>query len=265
MSGELAARAFCWRLERTDGFGLALTSHDAPLMVDDVRFDPAPGMTPAAIKRSLGLEPSSCEASGVLSDAAIREEDLMAGRWDGAAMRLSVVDWADEEVSPVALISGKLGIVQAKGAEFSADLLGAAAALDAPVCPQTSPECRAELGDRQCCVDMAGRMMRAKVVAHDGATLTIDQVVGDEFRLGTVAVLSGHANGLRFTILAISAGGLTLRQGPWQALDAGTPLLLRQGCDKRIATCAGRFGNAANFRGEPHLPGNDLLTRYPGN
>jgi hypothetical protein len=31
-----------------------------------------------------------------------------------------------------------------------------------------------------------------------------------------------------------------------------------------LATCGGRFGNALNFRGEPYLPGIDLLTRYPG-
>ena len=34
--------------------------------------------------------------------------------------------------------------------------------------------------------------------------------------------------------------------------------------DGLLATCAGRFANAVNFRGEPHLPGMDLLTRYPG-
>jgi hypothetical protein len=39
---------------------------------------------------------------------------------------------------------------------------------------------------------------------------------------------------------------------------------LTQGCDKRAATCAERFANIANFRGEPHLPGFDLLTRFPG-
>lgn len=39
---------------------------------------------------------------------------------------------------------------------------------------------------------------------------------------------------------------------------------LRAGCDKRLETCATRFANAANFRGEAHLPGFDLLTRYPG-
>ena len=43
----------------------------------------------------------------------------------------------------------------------------------------------------------------------------------------------------------------------------GTRLFLREGCDRRLATCAARFGNARNFQGEPFLPGNDLLTRYP--
>ena len=44
----------------------------------------------------------------------------------------------------------------------------------------------------------------------------------------------------------------------------GTFEAATQGCDKMLATCSGRFGNVANFRGEPHLPGMDLLTRYPG-
>ncbi|HKR91916.1 phage BR0599 family protein, partial [Novosphingobium sp.] len=35
-------------------------------------------------------------------------------------------------------------------------------------------------------------------------------------------------------------------------------------CDHTLNTCAARFSNAANFRGEPFLPGNDLLVRYPG-
>jgi AcrR family transcriptional regulator len=37
---------------------------------------------------------------------------------------------------------------------------------------------------------------------------------------------------------------------------------LIEGCDRQLATCRDRFANVANFQGEPHLPGNDLLTRY---
>ena len=45
---------------------------------------------------------------------------------------------------------------------------------------------------------------------------------------------------------------------------AGALVEIERGVRQELATCAGRFGNAVNFRGEPHLPGIDLLTRYPG-
>ena len=39
--------------------------------------------------------------------------------------------------------------------------------------------------------------------------------------------------------------------------------LLKQGCDRTLTTCSQRFANAINFQGEPFLPGNDLVVRYP--
>lgn len=34
-------------------------------------------------------------------------------------------------------------------------------------------------------------------------------------------------------------------------------------CDKRWATCRAKFGNGANFRGFPDIPGDDFLTAIP--
>ena len=34
------------------------------------------------------------------------------------------------------------------------------------------------------------------------------------------------------------------------------------GCDKKFATCKAKFANALNFRGFPHLPGNDAAYGY---
>lgn len=34
-------------------------------------------------------------------------------------------------------------------------------------------------------------------------------------------------------------------------------------CDKAWATCTGLFGNGANYRGFPTIPGDDFLTAYP--
>ncbi len=47
------------------------------------------------------------------------------------------------------------------------------------------------------------------------------------------------------------------------AIQLGDAFRVWPGCDKRLATCTGRFGNVLNFRGEPYLPGQDELMRYP--
>ena len=38
---------------------------------------------------------------------------------------------------------------------------------------------------------------------------------------------------------------------------------LRAGCDKSPESCAAKFDNIANFRGFPHMPGNDVVAAYP--
>ena len=145
--GELTSLALCWRLERLDGAGIALTSHDGAVASEGVLHQPAPGMTPAAVTRKLGLEPQSAEAAGALSSAALDETDLSLGRWDGALVRLTVADWQDAAGAPVQLLGGEIGGVNIDGDAFTAELRGAAAALEGPVSPATSAECRAEFGD----------------------------------------------------------------------------------------------------------------------
>ena len=78
----------------------------------------------------------------------------------------------------------------------------------------------------------------------------------------------GHGDPASRDAASIAAAWLdaevTLRAAPPFTVAAGVLVELVEGCDRRLATCAARFGNVANFRGEPHLPGIDLLTRYPG-
>lgn len=260
----LATIALCWRIERRDGVAIGLTAHDRDLEVDGFRYRAAPGMTPSAILRSASFDADSMDVTGALTGAAISEADLLAGRWDGARVALFAVDWSDP-VAPVALGEGTIGAVEMKRGALTAELRGVAAALEAPVVETTSPECRAELGDQRCRVAMAGRRRFARVVAADGAVLTLDasEPAAGAYAGGRLRWLSGGNSGLEDAI-GVSAGTtVTLRREPRFAA-AGALVEVSEGCDKSIATCAARFGNAANFRGEPYLPGIDLLTRYPG-
>lgn len=74
--------------------------------------------------------------------------------------------------------------------------------------------------------------------------------------------MGGPQTGVAFGVIDADSGWLMLDRPLVTGIMPGTRAELREGCDHTIATCAGRFGNALNFRGEPFLPGNDLLARY---
>jgi uncharacterized phage protein (TIGR02218 family) len=194
----------------------------------------------------------------------LRAEDLALGRWDGASVSLAAVDWQAPSSEPLQLLRGEIGSVSIDGEGFSADLRGTAARLERPVCPSTSAECRAELGDMACRVDLGGRTRSATVVSSSAGELVLDQEFDDRLVLGRLRYMSGANCGITTVILAVDGATVAVRDLPRAPIATGCRVELREGCDKRFATCVERFANAANFRGEPHLPGNDLLTRYPG-
>ena len=262
---EVRTIALCWRVERRDGVTIGLTAHDADVTIDGLIHRAAPGMTPSAVERSDGLEADTMDVGGALTSAAIAEEDLIAGRWDGARIVLSAVDWTTG-VIVAALGEGRIGAVELRDDGFTAELAGASAVLQRPVVEETSAGCRAELGDARCRVTMLGRRRFARVVACEDRVLTLDRVepYANGYAGGVVRWFGGRNGGLSSAASASAGATVTLRSAPVFAVEPGTLIDVREGCDKRLATCATRFGNAVNFRGEPFLPGIDLLTRYPG-
>lgn len=260
----LVTLAFCWRIERRDGVTIGLTSHDRDLLIDGLTYRAAPGMTPSAVRSGIGLEGEDSDLAGALSSDAISEADLMAGRWDGAALELWLTQWEAPGDLWLSLARGEIGAVARKGAAFSAELIGAAAVLGAAVAPSTSPDCRATLGDRACRVDLAARRLVVAVSGVEGAAVAVGGLVAGAYAFGTLRWLGGTNAGLVQAVVDNGADGVTLADPPAFAVAAGTLALLTEGCDRQMATCAGRFGNGVNFRGEPYLPGMDLLTRYPG-
>lgn len=260
----LVTLAFCWRIERRDGVTIGLTSHDRDLVIAGLTYRAAPGMTPSAVRSGIGLEGEDSDLAGALSSDAISEADLMAGRWDGAALELWLTQWEAPGDLWLSLARGEIGAVARKGAAFSAELIGAAAVLGAAVAPSTSPDCRATLGDRACRVDLAGRRRVVVVSGVDGVEVAVGGLVAGDYAFGTLRWLGGANAGLVQAVVDNGADEVTLADPPAFAVAAGTLALLTEGCDRQMATCAGRFGNGVNFRGEPYLPGMDLLTRYPG-
>lgn len=259
----LTTLAFCWRLARRDGIVLGFTSHDRDLIIDHLLYRATPGMVPSAIERSVSLDPDSVDLSGALTSDAISAPDLIAGRWDGAALKLFAVDWSAPAGEQLYLLRGTLGAVSIKGEAFEVELNGPASILDAPVVEETSPDCRATLGDKRCGVDLSNRVLITTIIAADDIELTsATLLIPGDYAQGRLRWLDGANAGIEGLILANDAAIVTLADPPPFQPIAGDRVELRHGCDRRFSTCVNRFANGFNFRGEPHLPGNDLLTRY---
>lgn len=129
----------------------------------------------------------------------------------------------------------------------------------------TSPTCRAQLGDRDCRVALAPLTLRGQATAVAGAWVSFSApLAADRYRLGRLRWLDGVAAGLDSVIADQDGARLLLAEMPPGLPALPTRVELRAGCDKRLDTCVSRFANAANFRGKAHLPGLDLLLRYPG-
>jgi uncharacterized phage protein (TIGR02218 family) len=246
---------------------LGFTSHDRDLEIGGLVYRSAPGMLPSAISISDDFDASTLDVTGALTSDSIREADLSAGRWDRAAVALFLVDWEDPGGERLALARGELGDVTVKANGFEAELRGPAALLERPVAEQTSPGCRAELGDRRCRVDMAGRLRVTRVIAAPAENVVeVADAPGASgaYGFGRLRWIGGSNSGLESPIAASEGAELVLQEPPPFPIEAGDLVEIREGCDKSFATCTGRFANGENFRGEPHLPGMDLLTRYPG-
>ena len=95
LAGELTTMALCWRLDRADGVTIGFTAHDRDLVIAGVIYRASPGMLPSAIRQSSGFDVDTLDIEGALTGDAITADDLMAGRWDGAALTLFAADWSD--------------------------------------------------------------------------------------------------------------------------------------------------------------------------
>ena len=260
----LCAFAFCWRLGRRDGVTIGLTSHDRALFARGLRYDPAPGISPSAILRGGDPREDIAEVAGALTSSALSETDLDAGRWDGASATLHLTEWTAPGTLWLELARGTLGGVARSHAGYSTALQGLGVGLAGEAAPATSPTCRARLGDADCTVDLRPLQSIGTLVEANAERVRFAGLGGALHGSGTLRWLTGPCAGITQSIVDQDGADLYLAEPPPLPLEPGMRALLTQGCDKRLATCSARFANAVNFRGEPFLPGMDLLTRYPG-
>jgi uncharacterized phage protein (TIGR02218 family) len=283
MSGDLAALhahlatgdttvCRCWQVRRRDGVVLGFTDHDRDLGFDGVRFRADTGLSGRAYQSSTGLSVDNAAALGLLSDDAIRAEDIDAGRYDGAEVTTWRVNWTEVAAREVEF-RGTIGEITRSGNRFEAELRGLAEALNRPDGLVFQRQCSAVLGDARCKVDLtrpADSWTTEVITWGPGAEglLPAATIYPERwFAAGRLEVIAGSAEGLAGVVKIDRATPEGRRIELWDSLRAevrpGDQVRLVAGCDRSGTTCTAKFNNFLNFRGFPHVPGEDWVMSYP--
>lgn len=261
-----------WAVVRKDGVAFGFTDHDRDLEFGGLRYRADTGLSARALQQSTGLSVDNSEAVGALSGAAVTEADLIAGRFDGARVQAWLVNWADVE-DRMLQFTGSFGEIVRSGGAFRAELRGLTEGLNLPQGRNFQTACSAILGDRRCRFDLSqpGYFAESAVdVVREGRVFRFSGLAGFAdrwFERGRAVVLSGSAQGGIGLIKSDRIGANGREIELWQAIDlriaAGDVIRLEAGCDKREGSCRAKFNNFLNFRGFPHIPGEDWLISYP--
>jgi uncharacterized phage protein (TIGR02218 family) len=261
----------CWRLTRRDGTVEGFTDHDEDLAFGGTTFRAGTGFEGSELEARFGLAVTGTEIHGALADESLTEADLAAGRYDDAKVELFLVNWADV-AQRLLLRVGHLGEVRREGMAFAAEVRGLSARLNEERGRIFAATCDADLGDARCGVDLENPALRGEgaIAAVEGGSLIrvsgLDAFADNWFTRGKLTFSAGTNTGLAVEVKEHRAAAGEVRLALWQQLPEplaeGDLFVVTAGCDKRFETCRSKFSNAMNFRGFPHLPGNDFVVAY---
>jgi uncharacterized phage protein (TIGR02218 family) len=270
LAGGVTTLARCWLIARRDGVTLGFTDHDDDLVFNGTTLAARSGVDSSQVDASLGLAVGGSEISGALTSATLTEADLANGLYDGASVETWIVNWSDvgmRELLDVATV----GEISRSDIAFTAELRSLAHAFDQTRGRLYQAGCSADLGDDQCKVALASPTFSTSANATSGGRLDMRAALGAYasgwFTGGVVTFTSGANASARAVVKAHAVVGAAHIISFWTLLAhqvaAGDAFSITAGCDKAFATCRSKFDNIVNFRGFPHMPGNDVVASYP--
>lgn len=272
LEGAVTTVCRCWTVTLKDGRKMGFTDHDRDLQFNDIVFSAESGMAAKSLVATTGLSVNNSEVFGILNSDLVDGEELLDGAFDYAEVKMWSVNWSDTSERRLEF-KGYVGEVVQSGAQFEAEIRGISDLLNQQVGCVFQKYCDAVLGGSRCKVDFSDPDFSIQVPiensrgsrSHSFASLGAFQ--DGWFSGGRFVVLSGPFAGTTRFIKSDRKTGSSRVVELWEGfrgnLDSETVVRLEAGCDKTLSTCRKKFDNVSNFRGFPHIPGEDWLTTYP--
>lgn len=278
-------RVHCVRLVALNGTVLRFAAHPTNLPMSNGQvYLTGTGYEFSGLSTTAGFSATSQDFSGFVSSAIgmLSREQVASGVWDNAKAYVFATSWfapIEDEEPCAAFIFGKADLVDER---YKIEFMGLVDALSQSVGYSYSPTCQNVFLDRFLGEPTKLPWTRSSCTgprsAPDGpdydtllvtgtVTSVTDQYyiadsarteVDDYFGAGAIRFITGANAGLKpLEIKAYSqSGGVIFTQEAWFYLpQVGDQYEMLPGCRKRLTEdCVGKWSNALNLRGHPHIP-----------
>ena len=263
LAGETLTICTLWKITRTDAAVFGFTDNSRDITYGGLLYEAATGHTPSGVKTTSDLSVDNLEVQSILSSGKITEADLQAGLWDYATIEIMIVNYKVLADGHMMLRKGWIGNVKTGRTSFVAELRGMMQPLQQSVGRIYTAACDANLGDTRCGVTLASYTVTGSVTTATSGRVFTDTArteADNYFAGGLITWTSGDNDTYRMEVKSsTSAGVVTLQQAMPNATVIGDAYSLSAGCDKLLNTCKTKFSNVINFRGFPHVPGQDKM------
>lgn len=272
-SGESNRRAYCFKIERTDGFSYTVTDHSSSLVHAGEVYDPIGGVGATARRKEGALRDANVALDGFFKSAYVTKADLLAKRFHDAKVTEYRIDWKYPFTAPLMTTVFYITAVSHTSEGWNAETSGFTRLIQRRRGAQMARVCNAVLGDSRCKFDVRAHSQLNQTVTSvapasarylfkasgvDGAFLESD------FKFGKILWLTGNLAGLSSEIKSYdqSTREFEVQFKLPTAVQVGDTFDALIGCSGLFSRCF-ELANVPNFRGNLFFPGTDRILAGP--
>jgi uncharacterized phage protein (TIGR02218 family) len=248
----------CFKITPKNQEVLTYTENGKDLVIGDLVYKSGGGMDLKTIGQYDDATENDINIVGFVNDGDISERDVASGKFDDAEIDIFLVNKDEPNGEKIYLSKGYFRDIQLMDDKFFVNIEGVLSVLKKPITENYSPLCRASFCDMRCKLNREDYTFVGSIDGINSSISFFSTALIDfeknYFKYGIITFVDGENIGQKIEIGENNQGTVILNNNPSRDMSVGDNFTIVAGCDKTIETCAEKFDNNINFRGEPNIP-----------
>jgi uncharacterized phage protein (TIGR02218 family) len=255
----------CFKIRLKNQQILTFTENSGDIVIDNLVYKSSSGVDFNNVEQFTDITENSIFVIGFIDNDNISVQDIIIGKFDNAEIEIFLVEKNNLNGEKIYLSKGYFGDIQLIDNKFHVRIEGVLSLLKKTITEIYSPVCRACFCDGRCGLNRENYTFIGSVDEINSKTnffsTALSNFEKNYFKYGIVSFVGDDAN-QRIEVLESSEGIIVMKNSPRLDINVGDSFEILAGCDKTIETCAAKFNNNVNFRGEADIPRTGKIYKF---